>query len=46
MINPALVDGGFPSSEKELIKSVAHKLGFTHTEAGELIEQLLNRDGA
>lgn len=37
MIDIALVDGNFSRMEKELIKSIAHKLGFTHEEAENLI---------
>ena len=43
MINLAFVDGEFSRSERELIKAVAHKLGFTHTEAEAVIEQLVKR---
>ena len=38
MIGIALVDGDFARSERELIKSVAHKLGFTQQEAEDIIE--------
>ena len=41
MIDIALVDGNFSLSERELIKSVAHKLGFTHQEAEGIIGQYL-----
>lgn len=41
MIDIALVDGNFSLSERELIKSVAHKLGFTHQEAEGIIERYL-----
>ena len=41
MIDIALVDGNFSLSERELIKSVAHKLGFTHQEAEGMIEGYL-----
>lgn len=41
MIDIALVDGNFSLSERELIKSVAHKLGFTHQEAEVIIENYL-----
>lgn len=39
MVTIALVDGEFSTSERELIKSVAHKLGFTHYEAEEKIDE-------
>ncbi len=41
MIDIALVDGNFSPSERELIKSVAHKLGFTPQEAENMIEGYL-----
>lgn len=41
MIDLALVDGQFSLSERELIKSVAHKLGFTPYEAESIIESYL-----
>lgn len=41
MIDIALVDGNFSLSERELIKSIAHKLGFTHHEAEALIDRHL-----
>jgi tellurite resistance protein len=41
MIDIALVDGNFSRAERELIKSIAHKLGFTHEEAEGMIEQFL-----
>ena len=41
MIDIALVDGNFSISERELIKSIAHKLGFTHQEAESMIESYL-----
>ena len=46
MIDIALVDGNFSLSERELIKSVAHKLGFTHREAEEMIDTYLNKRAA
>jgi tellurite resistance protein len=45
MIDIALVDGEFSRSERELIKSVAHKLGFTHPEAEEVIDLYVKRKG-
>ena len=42
MIDIALVDGEFASSEREFIKSIAHKLGFTHGEAEQVIDQYLS----
>jgi len=45
MIDIALVDGEFARSEKELIKTVAQKLGFTLLEAERIIEiQLRDRN--
>lgn len=41
MIDIALVDGEFSQSERELIKSIAHKLGFTHHEAETAIDLYL-----
>lgn len=41
MLDIALIDGNFSLSERELIKSVAHKLGFTHQEAEGMIERYL-----
>lgn len=41
MIDIALVDGNFSLSERELIKSIAHRLGFTHHEAEDIIERYL-----
>lgn len=41
MVAIALVDGEFSVAERELIKSVAHKLGFTHREAEEMIDQYI-----
>ena len=41
MIDIALVDGDFSRSERELIKYVAHKLGFTHHEAEATIDEYL-----
>lgn len=41
MLDIALVDGEFSHSERELIKSVAHKLGFPYGEAEEVIEAYL-----
>ena len=43
MIDIALVDGEFSRSERELIKYVAHKLGFTHHEAEATIDEYLKR---
>ena len=43
MIDVALVDGNFARSERELIKSVAHKLGFTHPEAEAIIDEYVAR---
>jgi len=43
MIDIALVDGDFARSERELIKSIAHKLGFTHTEAEAIIDGYVAR---
>ena len=43
MIDIALVDGDFARSERELIKSVAHKLGFTYEEAESVIDDYLGR---
>lgn len=43
MIDIALVDGEFSGSERELIKSVAHKLGFTFEEAEGVIENYRKR---
>src|SRR5687768_5608192 len=43
MIDIALVDGEFSRSERELIKSVAHKLGFTYEEAEKVIDKYLAR---
>lgn len=45
MIEIALVDGEFARSEKELIKSIAHKLGFTHPEAEAIIDEYIARKG-
>lgn len=45
MIDIALVDGEFSRSERELIKSIAHKLGFTHEEAETVIDQHLKSKG-
>ena len=42
MMDIALVDGDFSNAERELIKSVAHKLGFTIAEAEDLIARYLN----
>jgi tellurite resistance protein len=42
MIAIALVDGDFASSEKELIKTVAVKLGFTLKEAERIIERYVS----
>lgn len=39
MIDIALVDGAFAHSEKELIKTVAFKLGFTEQQAEGIIER-------
>jgi uncharacterized tellurite resistance protein B-like protein len=44
MIEIALVDGHFARSEKELIKSVAFKLGFTQKEAEETMQAYLARN--
>lgn len=41
MIDIALVDGNFSLSERELIKSIARKLGFTHHQAEDIIERYL-----
>lgn len=41
MIDIALVDGNFSRAERELIKSIAHKLGFTHEEAETMINTYL-----
>jgi len=41
MVTIALVDGEFAISERELIKSIAHKLGFTHREAEDKIDEYL-----
>ncbi|MGC1242003.1 MAG: hypothetical protein WA874_10450 [Chryseosolibacter sp.] len=41
MIDIALVDGNFSLSERELIKSIAHKLGFTLHEAEAIIDNYL-----
>lgn len=41
MIDIALVDGEFSGSERELIKSVARKLGFSDSETETLIDQHL-----
>lgn len=41
MIDIALVDGNFSLPERALIKSIAHKLGFTHHESEEIIERYL-----
>lgn len=41
MMNIALVDGEFSRPELELIKSVAHRLGFTYGEAEEMIDGYL-----
>ena len=43
MMDIALVDGDFSHSERELIKSVAHKLGFTYEEADRVIDEYLRR---
>lgn len=43
MIDIALVDGEFSRSERELIKSVAHKLGFTYEEAERVIDDYVRR---
>ena len=43
MIDIALVDGEFSRSERELIQSVAHRLGFTRAEAEETIDQYVSR---
>ena len=43
MIEIALVDGEFSQSERELVKSVAHKLGFTFEEAEEVIDDYLRK---
>jgi uncharacterized tellurite resistance protein B-like protein len=43
MIDLAWVDGSFAWSERELIKSVAHKLGFTTEEAGNFIDSYSKR---
>lgn len=43
MIDIALVDGEFSRAERELIKYVAHKLGFTHHEAEATIDEHLRR---
>jgi uncharacterized tellurite resistance protein B-like protein len=43
MMDIALVDGDFARSERELIKSVAHKLGFTHPEAEAIIDAYIAR---
>lgn len=45
MIDIALVDGEFSWSERELVKSVAHKLGFTQPEAERVIDEYLKRKG-
>lgn len=45
MIDIAVADGDFARSERELIKSVAHKLGFTHPEAESIIEGIIARKG-
>lgn len=37
MIGIALVDGDFARSEREMIRSIAHKLGFTDQEAEAVI---------
>lgn len=44
MIHIALVDGDFARSEKELIKSVAVKLGFTVKEAEEIMDGFVERN--
>jgi tellurite resistance protein len=41
MIEIALVDGEFSQSERDLVRSIAHKLGFTHEEATKVIEDYL-----
>ncbi|MEX2234932.1 MAG: TerB family tellurite resistance protein [Cyclobacteriaceae bacterium] len=41
MMDVALVDGDFARSEKELIKTVAVKLGFTRQEAEDIIRRYL-----
>lgn len=41
MIEIALVDGDFARSERELIRYVAQRLGFTPGEADDLIERYL-----
>lgn len=46
MIDIALVDGEFSRSERELIKYVAHKLGFTLHEAEATIDGYLERRAA
>lgn len=43
MIDLAWVDGHFAWSERELIKSIAHKLGFTHREADDMITAYSDR---
>ena len=43
MIDIALVDGNFSRAERELIKSIAHKLGFTHQEAESMINSYLHK---
>jgi len=45
MMDIALVDGNFARSERELIQSVAHKLGFTQEEAEGMIDGYLQRKG-
>lgn len=45
MIDIALVDGEFSRSERELIKYVAHKLGFTHEQAEAMIHDHLKQKG-
>lgn len=42
MIDIALVDGHFARSERELIKSIGHKLGFTYQEAEALIDAYIS----
>ena len=41
MIEIALVDGEFSQSERDLVRSIAYKLGFTYEEAEEVIEDYL-----
>lgn len=45
MIEIALADGEFARSEKELVKSIAHKLGFTHPEAEAIINGYIDPHG-